>query len=313
MYDKIIYHTNVKERVMSKEKLGTLMAILSAVSFAALSIFSKIVYAGGAKVISVLFIRFAGAALIFWTYFFLKKETVRYNSITVIKLLLLGAVGYGSMSALFLLTVSRIPASLSGMLLCTYPALVSLVTVLCKIEPFSKKKGMALVTTSVGLLAVLGSSFDTVDSLGIIFGLGSATVYTAYIVVGSQVLKPLDPLKSTMYILTGAAITYTVIGLFSGTLSFAYSATTWLALSGIVLISTVTAIAGFWYGVKLIGPSKTSIIGTMEPPVTVLLAWLTFGEVLTPIQFLGGVLIFLGVFILQYQPSNKVQQNCTNE
>lgn len=284
-----------------KEKLGLIVSLISGTAFATLAIFSKIAYNGGANVSSVLFLRFVFTALIFWLYLGLKKQEVKYTKNIIVGLLLMGALGYGTMSAFFLLAVSRIPASLAGMLLYLYPALVTTVTVLLKQEVLTRNKGIALAVTSLGLVMVLGASFNDVDLLGILFGIGAASVYTAYIVIGSKLLHKLDALVATAYIMTGSALAYTILGLTSKSLSFSYSISAWLAIGGIIIFSTVIAVGSFWMGVKLIGPSRTSIISTVEPLATVILAWIIFTERLTHIQLAGGLLIIAGVIILQYK------------
>lgn len=291
----------------NKQKLGFIVSLVSGAAFATLAIFSKYAYSGGANVTSVLFLRFVGAAVIFWIYSLFKKEEVKYSTKTIIALLLMGGLGYGTMSAFFLLAVARIPASLAGMLLYLYPALVTIVTVLTKQEVLTLNKGAALAMTSIGLVMVLGASFKEVDLLGIFFGIGAACVYTVYIVIGSKVLNRLNPLIATTYIMAGSALVYSVIALATNTLSLSFSSGVWLAIGGIILISTVLGVGSFWMGVQLIGPSRTSIISTVEPLATVVMAWLFFNEMLSALQLSGGLLIIIGVLVLQYsdikQPS----------
>lgn len=293
---------------MNKEKLGLLVSLLSGCSFATLAIFSKFAYGEGGNVPTVLFLRFIGATLIFWLYHRLRGIYLNYDAKTAIKLMLMGALGYSVMSFCFLMAVARISASLAGMLLYLYPAMVTVVTVLLKQEILTLKKALALVMTSIGLVMVLGVSFDKIDLLGVFFGIGSAVVYTTYIVTGSRILKELDPIISATYIMMGSALAYTLVGFLTGTLIFSFSIKAGLAIGGIILISTVLAVGAFWLGVNLIGPAKTSIISTVEPLVTVILAWLIFGEHLAALQLLGGLLIILGVAILQYSTIKQGQK-----
>lgn len=293
---------------MSKERLGTIVTLISASSFATLAIFAKFAYGGGAGVLSVLLWRFLGAFLIFGFYLYIKKEPFFYERSTALKLLSMGALGYSSMSALFLLSASRIPASLSVMLLYLYPAFVTICTVLLKQEIYSAQKGYALVITMLGLVFVLGNSFGNIDPLGIFCGLGASVVYTAYIVMGSRLIRSLDPIKSTFHIMLGSTCAFALAGLLTGNVTARLTPKVWLAIAAIILVSTVCAVLFFWMGVKLVGASKASIISTVEPPVTVLLAWLILGERLTPIQLLGGILILAGVVILQY-PFGKAADN----
>jgi drug/metabolite transporter (DMT)-like permease len=72
----------------------------------------------------------------------------------------------------------------------------------------------------------------------------------------------------------------------------------WLGIAGIVLIATVIPVATFLAGLERIGPTNASLLSTIEPVVTVLLAWMIFGEHLQAITVLGGVLILIAVVLL---------------
>lgn len=285
---------------MTKEKLGTLTALLAGISFATLAIFSKSAYQGGANVPTVLFLRFTGAALFFWLFYLLKPQKIYYDNNTKLKLFLLGALGYGVMSSLFLFSVSRIPASVAGMLLYMYPSFVTIVSVLLKLESMTKNKCIALILTIFGIFLVLGVSFKNLDLIGVITGVTAPCVYTAYIIGGSKVLKDLEPLSATMYMLIGTAFANIMYVMVTGTLSFEFTKATWLMVVGLIFISTIFALSSFWWSITLIGPSKTSIITSIEPLVIVILAYFAFNETLSYQQCFGGVLILLGVLILQY-------------
>jgi drug/metabolite transporter (DMT)-like permease len=51
-----------------------------------------------------------------------------------------------------------------------------------------------------------------------------------------------------------------------------------------------------------VGPTVASILSTVEPVVTVGLAFLAFGEVLSPGQLLGGALVLGSVLLLYAWP-----------
>jgi drug/metabolite transporter (DMT)-like permease len=71
----------------------------------------------------------------------------------------------------------------------------------------------------------------------------------------------------------------------------------WVA--GIALVSTVGAIVLFFAGLKRVGPTAASILSTLEPVVTVVLAALAFGESLGPAQLLGGALVLAAAVVLR--------------
>jgi drug/metabolite transporter (DMT)-like permease len=72
----------------------------------------------------------------------------------------------------------------------------------------------------------------------------------------------------------------------------------WLGIAGIVLIATVIPVVTFLAGLERIGPTNASMLSTLEPVITVLLAAWLFGERLKPVVMLGGVLILVAVILL---------------
>jgi drug/metabolite transporter (DMT)-like permease len=64
------------------------------------------------------------------------------------------------------------------------------------------------------------------------------------------------------------------------------------------VVSTVGAIGLFFAGLRRVGPTTASILATVEPLVTVLLAYLTFGERLSPLQLTGGAFVLAAVIAI---------------
>ena len=60
----------------------------------------------------------------------------------------------------------------------------------------------------------------------------------------------------------------------------------------------MTPIVLFFAGLKRVGPSTAAILSTLEPPTTVALAFVAFGESLTTVQLAGGALVLGAVLAL---------------
>jgi drug/metabolite transporter (DMT)-like permease len=72
----------------------------------------------------------------------------------------------------------------------------------------------------------------------------------------------------------------------------------WGRLACLAVVSTVGAISMFFAGLDRVGPTTASILSTVEPVVTVLLAFAVFGETLAAVQLLGGALVIAAVLAL---------------
>ena len=98
---------------------------------------------------------------------------------------------------------------------------------------------------------------------------------------------------------TGAAVSLTAGTALLGELHPGeLTAAGWGWLASLAAVSTVGAIALFFGGLRRAGPTTASILATVEPLVTVLLAFLVFGETLGPVQLAGGALVLTAVLVL---------------
>jgi drug/metabolite transporter (DMT)-like permease len=78
----------------------------------------------------------------------------------------------------------------------------------------------------------------------------------------------------------------------------------WPALLAFGAASAI-AIQAFYGGVRRIGGARASLISTVEPVYTIAIATLLFGEVLTPVQLLGGALVIAGVLLAESGRGNE--------
>jgi len=279
---------------------GSLLCLASAVAFGAMAIFGKLAYEEGASVATLLAARFTIAAALFWA---ILACTGRLRAVRALPrrdlgvALALGAVGYCVQTGAYFAALERIDASLLGLLVYTFPVIVTVAAIALGREAASRRTAVALVLASAGLALVLaGAASGGVDALGAGLGLAAAVVYSAYILSSEGIATRLGPLVLSTLVCTGAAVTLTVAGIAGGSLAPGrVTATGWVWLGCLAVVSTVGAISLFFGGLRRVGPSAASILSTIEPVVTVALAFVVFGESLGPSQLLGGALVLSAV------------------
>jgi drug/metabolite transporter (DMT)-like permease len=283
-----------------EQRTGTLLCLASAIAFGAMAIFGKLAFAAGIGIVTLLFARFALAAAALWLGVGLRRSTLKVpGRRTVVAGLALGGVGYALQAGLFFAALERMDASLLSLLLYTYPAFVTVAAIALGRETATRRRIGALLVASSGVALVLvGASGAGFDWLGAAMGVGAALAYTGYILVSASVVGRHDPLVLTALIATGAALSFGVAGAASGSLDFGFAAEGWLWLVALALVCTVGAVVLFFAGLRRVGPSNAAILSTLEPPTTVLLAFLAFGEQLSVPQLAGGALVLSAVVIL---------------
>jgi drug/metabolite transporter (DMT)-like permease len=285
-----------------QQRSGAFLVLASAAAFGVMPVFGKLAFEAGMGVATLLAVRFALAAPLLWALAAARGELPRARPGVVARALALGAVGYAVQSGLYFLALERMDAGVLSLILYTYPALVTGAAVLLGREPASRRRLAALVIASGGLVLVLvGGGAGAFDLAGAALGAGAALAYTAYILVSHGVTAELEPLPLAALIATGAAVTLTATALVTGSFSTGFAASGWLWVGLAAVVSTVLAVAFFLNGMSRVGPSTAAILSTLEPPVTVSFAFLTFGEALGALQLAGAAAV-LGAAVLVNLP-----------
>lgn len=282
---------------------GTLMVLASGVAFGAMAIFGKLAYDEGTSVGTLLPVRFVLAALLFWAIVAVRGGAGQLRGLTRRQLglgLALGACGYAVQAGCYFLALERIDASLLTLLLYTFPAMVAVAAVLLGRDRLDRRRVAALLLAGGGLaLVVATAGTGALDPAGVALGLGAAITYSTYILVSESVVGGVRPALLSALVCTGAAVSLTVGTAATGTFAPGpVTAAGWGWLAALALVSTVGAIVLFFAGLERVGPTTASILSTVEPVVTVVLAVLVFGEVLGPWQVAGGLLVVGAVLAL---------------
>lgn len=277
-----------------KQLTGILLIAISAASFGTLAIFGRFLYADGVDTFTMLFLRFGVAAIFMMLILLARRERLAGGKI-LLQLIGMGALGYVGQSFSYLTAIQYASAGLVALLLYLYPMFVFVLSIIVLRERVTWIKIVALV------LALLGTAL-TVDPEGgqlpgILLSIAAALIYSVYIIVGTNVMKHVSAVQSSTIIFASAGVVYGVLMWVNG-VHLPATNTGWLNIAGIVLVATVIPVVTFLAGLERIGPTNASMLSTLEPIVTVLLAAWIFSEVLKPIVLLGGGLILIAVILL---------------
>ena len=296
---------------------GTLICLASASGFGAMGVLGKLAYDDGSTVGTLLATRFALAALLFWVLMLAGRATSELRDLSrrdLLTALALGALGYAAQAGAYFAALARMEAGPLSLLVYTYPATVALAGVLLGRERVDARRLAALVLASSGLVLVLASAgTGQLDPLGVALGLAAAGVYSAYILVSGSIAGRMGPRVFSTLVCSGAAVTLTAgAGLLGELRPQDLTAAGWGWLTCLALVSTVAAVSLLFAGIARVGPTVASILSTVEPVVTVLLAFLVFGEVLGAAQLLGGALVLCSVLVLYMRPLARQRRYATS-
>ena len=153
--------------------------------------------------------------------------------------------------------------------------------------------GCALVVGAVGGEGLI------VSAQGIAWGLSSAGFFAAYSLMGTYAAGRYSPYTTLVWGLGFAALFWMVAlgpGAVLGIFADGKSA---VAVLFMAIASTVVPFAAFLTALKHIAPTNATVTSTVEPFLAAIGAFLLFGESLSLIQMLGGVLVVLAIVVVQ--------------
>lgn len=281
---------------MSSRNLGILQIILSGVCFGFLGIFGKTLYENGVVPGELLALRFVIAASISFVYLALvDRKILLLKGRQILSCALLGAGGYAVFSFCYFSALEGLSASLTVLLLYTYPVMVTVFAYLFLGETIARRHWIALPFALIGLIGLVWGDFTVDRAEYLFFGVMAAVLYSAYILLSARLLKGLSPKVTSPYIQLFAGLLLGSIYLTDTLRVEKIVLENWPVLLGISLICTIAAIGLFLAGLQKLKGWEVSVLSTTEPLTSILLATLLLGESLTLVQGISSVAVIFAL------------------
>ncbi len=240
-----------------------------------------------------------------------------FRSVTPRELLwlaLLGAIGILIHQALQVNGLAITAATSVAWLVTLTPVFTAILAWLFLREAFGAFKILGLVIAFVGAFAVITQGVLSMDVLrlpsttGDFLALASSLNWAIFSVASKPMLRRMHP---TLMILIVMAFGWLmVLPIFVGTQGLSeisrLSLTGWTAIGFLGLFASGLAYI-FWYdALARLDASQTVAFLYVEPFVTLVVAAIVLGEALTPVAFIGGLTILLGVYLVNRSSARRV-------
>lgn len=279
---------------------------LSACGFGAIPVLTLLAIRAGALLQGVLVARYAIATIALIAIVRPRALRLPRNHV----LALAGVGGFGQVLLTFsaLSALKYLPAATVSFLFYTYPTWVTLLQAARGAERLTPVRVAALVLAIAGLAVMIGSPFSgELSWFGVSLSLFAAIVYAIYIPLIGRLQAGIAPAVASTWVSIGALVLYLLLALSTRALVLPAGITGWSAIATLALISTVAAFILFLRGLAVLGPVRTSIISTVEPFFTALLAAFVLGQTFFFRQFVGGTLIAGAVILINLSIPERTQ------
>lgn len=297
---------------------GIVLTVISAFSFGSGPLFAKPVYAEGVGWHVLMAWRFLIGAGLAWAWLLARPSSraslrrMRRRDVAIAAAL---GVLYTGNSATYFAGLETVSASLAALIVYVYPALVAVISLQVG-HPLRGRRAWGALAIALAGVALAVGTIDATTSpplQGLILIGASPVIYAVWIVLSARLSGEgrsgsgadrgggVDPLAAGVVMLSATAVTYwlSALALDRPVLPSQIPAGAWFGLAGVGVVSTFIAVQAFYAGAHRIGAARASIVSTVEPVWTIVLASLLFAERLEPLQLVGGAMILAGVVIAQ--------------
>lgn len=197
----------------------------------------------------------------------------------------------------------HITAQLERLTLFTYPTIVAVLAWLFLGESLTRKILIALLLSyaGLGMLYLEERTFSGSENVGLGVGLvlGSALSYSLYVILakpligrlGSNLFTSLAMLGSTVFV----GIHYGLLNEVNAVDFSSLSGRVWLYCALLAFFCTVLPSYMIMAAIARIGATRTTLLGTVGPLFTIVLAVFLIGEPFGWVQLGGMLLVLLGV------------------
>ena len=151
--------------------------------------------------------------------------------------------------------------------------------------------GVLIILTRGNLGQVLQGSFNRGDLLM----LAAILIWTIYSIISKR-LKLVPPITATAASAVIATIIMAPFAIYQGIDLSTLSKVAWTGIIYITIFPSVFSFVFWNIGIKELGANKTAIFLNLIPVFTAIISW-SLGNEMTMAQLLGGLLVFIGVYV----------------
>lgn len=196
---------------------------------------------------------------------------------------------------LFFWALARVDASVASMVISLIP-LVVLSLLALRGERFTHRHTLRLALGLGGVYLLVGPG-GQVDSLGIGLLVIAIFCFSAHMSLLQWYLRPYEALAVTFYISAAMTAVVATAWLVQGAPWQNPSMGGWLAVAGLVIVSTYLSRLLMVAAINQIGSGQMALLSPLETLLTIIWAMLFLGERLSPLQWAGGALVLASALL----------------
>lgn len=300
--------------VHKKRWFWIMMVLAGGFSYGILAGFIKLAYEAGLNELQISTAQLVLGTLLVWLYVWMRpKDWEQWRRLKWMQLAAVGFFGLALTTICINSSLLTLNASLSIILLFQFVWIsIAMEAILKRTWP-SVFQWIAVIIVMLGTvlaLSLTAADFEDLSIRGVIFGLLSAITYSIFLVFTGRVNTNVDPVLKSAVMLTLAILpSILVMSLLFYGQSYSQGGTVSLLFWGLLaaLLGMFIPTILFNMGIPKIGGSLAAMLGSIELPAAMLSALVLLREEITGIQWLGMLMIVVGIILSEMKIRMKKQ------
>lgn len=293
--------------MLYNRQFAVLIGLLGVVFYSSKAIFVKLSYHYGIDTISLLFLRMLFALPIYLAINLFRKQNknTSVSSKDWVFIVFLGFIGYYLSSWFDFEGLKHIDASLERIILFIYPTIVVFLSKIFLKTKITKRQIWAIMITYLGLIIIFSRKlFLNLDaSEHLIWGsfliFLCAISYAVYFTGSGKILPKIGTMSFTIKVMSISSCIIFTHYLLSKGLSWPYYP--WQVYFYSFLMAVIaTVLPSFMISesIRRLGADKVSVLASLGPVSTIILAVIFLGETLFLEQLIGTAVVLLGIYVI---------------
>lgn len=290
-----------------------LIGILGVVMFSAKAVMVKLAYQYEVSAVNLLMFRmlFALPFYLIMVLIYKPETSQKRTRKDYISLVLFGFLGYYLASFFDFWGLEYIKASIERVILFMYPTIVIILARIFLKKAITKVQLIAIALTYIGVVIAFWDDFSLQGDtflIGALLIFLSALTYASYLVGSDWLIPKFGVVTFTSYAMIVSCVCVVVHYLiFEPTPLFGYHKNVYLLGLAMAFLSTVIPSYLVSWTIKKIGAPDFSILGSLGPISTIILASIFLDEKITFLQIVGTFIVISGIIIISKNKSKKIK------
>ena len=279
----------------NSQTYGIVLILLGAVLIGLMPTAAKFAYLDGVNALFVLLGRSVIGVAVLLLFIFVTGRSAGL-SLRNMRVSFLSGLTHVIAAIGILASIVYIDISLANIILFLYPFPIAVIAHFRGETPLSASMLGLMVLAMAGLVLVLGVSFTSTDPRGIAIAVMGMFGFTFMIIFMADLTKQVGAPNSNLLMTIWAVLIFSLaaaLGPQTGQIGapvFPQSLTGWIAVITVGITFSLGYLC-FFISASIIGTARASLLSISEPVMIILFAVLIVGETLSPVQWLGVVLV----------------------